>query len=223
MPKMPRGRKILFFCAHPDDDTFSSGATIYEMARRGNEIVCVYLTTSPRGVLRDIPEEEKVATRKREAGEACRVVGSRPLFLDMHKSELEGRRSLERIRGLIKGERPDIAFLPHEGEAHPTHVKASRVVSRALENFRLEERWFWESWSTLQRPNFIFFFGDDLMKIKREAMERHESQVERIDEVEATTAFNRFRGIMGQPIMHGFGRNYKGKTAYGEAFLVQEG
>lgn len=222
MPGLPRDRKVVFFCAHPDDDTFSSGATIHEMARRGNEIVCVYLTTSPRGVLRDIPEEEKVATRKREAGEACMVVGSRPLFLDMHKSELESRGSLERIREVIKREKPDMVFLPHGGEAHPTHMKASRAVSRALESSGVGERWFWESWSCLQRPNFIFFFGEELMKIKRQAMERHGSQVERTEEVEATVAFNRFRGIMGQPIMHGFGRDYRGKRPYGEAFLVQK-
>jgi LmbE family N-acetylglucosaminyl deacetylase len=222
MFKLPENRRIIFFCAHPDDDTFSSGATLHELARRGNPVTCVYLTTSPRGVLRDIPEEEKVATRKREAEEACKVVGARPLFLDMHKSELESRESLKRIQDILKKEKPDIVFLPHENDSHPTHMKASRVVLEALKSEGIKEKWFWESWSPITKPNFIFFFGGDLMEIKKRAMAKHESQVERIEEIEATVAFNTFRGIMGQPLMHGFARNYKGKRLYGEAFLVQK-
>jgi LmbE family N-acetylglucosaminyl deacetylase len=222
MPRLPHGKRVLFFCAHPDDDTFSSGATLHQMSMMGNKITCVYLTMSPKGVLRVIPEEEKVATRKMEAEEACKVIGTRPLFLDMHKNELGCKRPLERIRNILKREKSDTVFLPHENEAHPAHMKASRVVSRALESFSPGEKWFWESWSPLARPNFIFFFDHGLMEIKRKAMAKHWSQVERTEEIEATVAFNTFRGIMGQPLMHGSARDYRGKKPYGEAFLVQK-
>jgi LmbE family N-acetylglucosaminyl deacetylase len=219
MHELPRDQRVLFLCAHPDDDTFSSGAAIREMSRLGNRVTCAYLTNSPRGVPGNQADEQKSAIRKAEAREACGVVGSRPVFLDLRKEDLGSRQALDAVTELLSKEKPDVAFLPHPGESHPTHRLASSLVLKALESYPVKQRWLWESWSPLHTPNFIFFFGEDAMEVKRKAMRKHASQLSRIDELEATVAFNRWRGIMGAEMMGGYAGSYRGPK-YGEAFLV---
>ena len=217
---LPKNQKILFFCAHPDDDTFSSGALIYNLAKN-NKILCVYLTTSPRGVVKDISTKEKIQIRKTEAINACKVLGAKPIFLDMDKPTLKhNKENVGIISKLLKEEKPDIIFLNPKNDAHPTHKKVSRIVLKAIKSVKINEIWFYETWTLLAKPNFIFFFNDNSMKIKIRAMKQHKSQLERLDFVDATIGLNTFRGIMGQELMGGFGKSYQSEKKYGEAFLI---
>ena len=213
-----KNQKILFFCAHPDDDVFSSGALISHLANN-NHITCVYLTSSPRGVARDISTEEKIKIRKLESINSCRILGSDPLFLDLGQPILEcNKENISIVLGVLQKEDPDIVFLPPLNDAHPTHRTVNEIVLKVLESFKVNEAWYYETWTPLAVPGYVFFFNDDLMKVKIEAMKQYESQLERLDYISSTVAFNIFRGIMGQELMGGFGRSYKGEAKYGEAF-----
>ncbi len=223
MLELPRDRKVLFFCAHPDDDTFSSGATIYEMTKRGNEVICIFLTTSPRGVLRDIPEGEKRNTRKMEGTKACRVVGAKPVFLDLDNPRLEhNKENVDRVTALLREEKPDIVFNHPKNDAHPTHKKTSEIVLDALRAVDVNEVWFYETWTPLEKPNFIFFFGEGLMNIKKQAMEKHETQTEKANIAEACIGLNLYRGIMGKELLGGYAKDYAKEKKYGEAFLIEK-
>ncbi len=123
---------------------------------------------------------------------------------------------------LLREEKPDIIFLPPKNDAHPTHRKVSRIVLKAIKSVKINEKWFYEIWTLLKKPNFIFFFNKELMNIKIKAMKEHKSQIERLDYIGATIALNTFRGIMGQELLGGFGKLYKNEKKYGEAFLITE-
>lgn len=220
MINIPKNKKIIIFCAHPDDDTFSSGALIYGLAKN-NKVVCIYLTSSPKGVAKDISTEEKIRIRKSEGIKACKILGTRPVFLDLDKPTLRyNKENVGIISKLFKEEKPEIIFIPPKNDAHPTHRKVSKIVLKAIKPLKVNETWFYETWTPLGKPNFIFFFNDDLMKIKIEAMKQHKSQLERVDYAGATIALNTFRGIMGQELLGGFGKSYQNGKKYGEAFLI---
>jgi LmbE family N-acetylglucosaminyl deacetylase len=214
---IPKNKKILFFCAHPDDDVISSGGLIYKLVKNKNDVLCVYLTSSPLGVLGKKSLIEKRKIRSKEALVACMLLGCRTMFLDLDKPRLEVDDStIDRIRKLMQDEAPSMIFLPPANDAHPTHRKVHEIITRTGKQ---AERWIYETWTPLPKPNFIFFFDDALMKIKKKAISCHKSQLIRSDYLEAAVCLNRFRGIMGLELLGDKGKVYK-KQRYGEAFLI---
>jgi len=220
MFKIPKNKKIIFFCAHPDDDAFSSGALIYKLTRNKNKIYCIYLTISSRSVKRDIPNEEKIKIRKNEAEKSCKILGTRAIFLDLDKPRLKiNEENVGKVIKILKKERPDIIFLPIKNDLHPTHRKVNSIVMKATEFAIIKQKIFYEAWTPIQKPNFIFFFDKKIMKIKIKAMKQHKSQIERLDYSKAIVALNIFRGIMGQELLGGFAKTYN-QEKFGEAYLV---
>ncbi len=219
---LPKKKKIMFFCPHIDDDTFSSGALLVTLAKN-NEIISIYLTSGPRGVSKNVPFGEKIRIRKSEGTKACGVLGIRPVFLSLDKPILKNnRKSVDVILKLLNDEKPDIIFLPPPNDAHPTHKKVNQIVSEAAKCAGIRERWFYETWMPLAKPNFIFFFNDNLMKMKIKAMKQHKSQIERTDFITAIVALNEFRGTTGKKLLGGFGKLYQSGKNYGEAFLIDK-
>ena len=221
MIAIPKNKKILFFSPHPDDDVMSSGALIYTLVKNKNKITCIYFTFSPKGVARNIPIKEKIKIRKGEAKKACKVLGSKPLFLGFDSRNFKyNKENVKKIINLLRKKKPDIIFIPPKNDVHPTHKKVSKIVLKATEYTKVKEKWFYETWTPLERPNFIFFFNENLMKIKINALKQHKTQIERMDFITSIKAFNIYRGIMGTELLGGFGKSYKIKKKYGEAFLV---
>lgn len=221
MLELPRKKRVLIFCAHPDDDTFGMGASIAEMSRNGCKVTCIFLTLSPRAVLGDMPEQEKKDIRIKEAMEACRILGAESVFLDFHKDELEEPGTLEKITDLTSKLRPDIIFLLPGNDVHPTHRLSSHLVQEAVKEGDVNEIWFYETWTLLPEPNSVYFFGEKEMKLKKKAMRKHESQLERGGPTdEAFSCLNRFRSITIREPMMGFGEKHKEFGRYAEVFLV---
>ena len=219
--ELPKNKKILFFCAHPDDDTFSSGALIYNLVKNNNKVLCIHLTSGLKGIDRKIPTDYKIKIRQTEEINACKILGVRPVFLRLDDPLFNcNSRNINIIIKILKKEKPDIIFLPHEKDAHPTHKKVNKIVLNASKSIKVKKKWFYETWTPLEKPNFIFFFDDLLMKIKISAMKQYKSQLERLDFISAIIALNTFRGITGQELLRGFGKSYKSEKKYGEAFFI---
>jgi len=219
MNKLPKSKKILFFCAHPDDDTFSSGALLHTLAKNKNKITCIYLSSSPRAVVGKLSTKEKREIRMQEGTEACKVLKTKPIFLNLDKPTLKvNRENTKLISNIIKKEKPAIVFLPTSYDAHPTHRKVNKIVTKASK--KVKQKWFYETWTPISSPNFIYFFDEKLMKVKIKAMKKHKSQLKRADFSQATTALNKFRGIMGPELLGNFGSKHK-KQKFGEAFLIK--
>lgn len=222
---IPEGEKILFICAHPDDETFAAGAFLHRLSKEGNDITCVYFTTSPAGVVRDISVEEKIAIRKKEAEKACKILGTKPLFLDMDKSRLNKclNNHCAEVEQVFLKFRPSIVFIPSGEEAHPTHKMTNEVSLEVIENLRnaipLKEVWEYEIWTPLKKPNFIYFFKEDEMEVKIKAFKSYKSQIERVDFIDAMIGLSLYRGILGEEVLKGFGKPYFVKKRYGEAFM----
>ncbi|EKE14547.1 MAG: hypothetical protein ACD_12C00436G0002 [uncultured bacterium] len=223
MISLPKNKKILFFASHPDDDVISSGALLYQLTKNGNQIISIFITLSPKGVNRNISFEEKIALRKNETKQACQIIVAKPIFLDLDKPVFEiNQENKEIIINLLKNERPDIIFLPPEYDAHSTHQKVNKLITQTIKQISLEEIWYYETWTPLLKPNFIFFFDDELMEIKKTAIAKHKSQIERLDFIKAAVGLNSFRAAIGQELLGDFGSKYYNNQKYGEAFFIEK-
>lgn len=217
---LPHGR-FLFFCAHPDDDIFSSGAFIYALTQQSNEVICVFLTSGAHGVLGNKSPEEKAKIRRDEALAACAILGASCTFLFNNQFLQNDAAEVEAIKHLLKEIKPEYVLFPQPQDAHPTHRIVHQLVGKALATVPVKEHWYYELWTPLEKPNYIFFFGEDMMLMKKKAMREHKSQLCRTDFETAMVGLNQYRGILGQELLTGLGS--QASTQYGEAFFRIKG
>ena len=223
MRELPRNKKVLVVCAHPDDDTFCMAASILKMVEGGCDVTCLFLTTSPRAVLGGMPISEKEQIRISEGTAACRVIGAVPEFLNIEKEELESPKAMDVILSRARKHSPDVIFSLPGNDGHPTHRKASRISEHLARELGHEEIWLYESWTLLSSPNVIYFFGEEQMALKKKAMRKHRSQLERQGPTdEAFVCLNRFRAIMIREPLRGFGEKHTEMGRYAEAFEVKK-
>jgi LmbE family N-acetylglucosaminyl deacetylase len=226
MDKLPSFRKALIFAAHPDDDVFGCGGTIIDLARNGCSVKCVYLTSGWRGVHGSLPPAEKARARRMEAEKACRVMGSKPLFMDLDRlKKLEfSEENRAAVTSLLEKEKPDLVMTHCKDDAHQTHRTLASIVESALERMGPlgpKVVWFYETWSPVHMPDIIHFFGGRTMDTKTKALKQHRSQFDRLDIENAMKGLAMYRGRMGQEIMGGHG-GISEKGLYGEAFLSKK-
>ncbi|MBI1798933.1 MAG: bacillithiol biosynthesis deacetylase BshB1 [Candidatus Eisenbacteria bacterium] len=118
----------LFFGAHPDDIELTSGGLAARLASHGHRVVLVDLTRG-EGASRGVPEQ-----RAREAAEAARILGvAERVNLGLADCGLSrhDRSQLALIVTCVRTHRPALVVAPDRDDAHPDHVEAHHLVSRA--------------------------------------------------------------------------------------------
>ncbi len=117
-----RGKSILLFTPHPDDDTFCCGGTLAILQRNGNTVRIVIYTNDDKGSYDPEMSSERLARiRKGEEEAACRVLGipkDNITWLQFHDGMLEyasPRDLVEQVTGIIRKIRPDVVMLPDPG------------------------------------------------------------------------------------------------------------
>ena len=226
--KIPRNKKIIIFSPHPDDDAIGMGGTIIELVKNGNNVLCVYLTSgvSARNAVKgDMYVEEKEKIRRIEAEQASKLLGTNIHFINLpyfHGLTVKNEGNIEKIIKLLEKENPDVVFVPHQHERHPTHKASTSIVLRALKRSdlpNLDEIWFYEIVTPISTPNIIITFGEAVMAKKIEAIKAHESQMERRRYDIGIKGLDTFRGILSDSILGvGYGGFSSREIIYGEAF-----
>lgn len=129
---------ILSIWAHPDDETYLSGATMAAAAAAGQRVVCVSMTAGERGT----PDPERwppprlAARRRLEHDAAMAVLGvTEHEVFDLGDGCLADRDAdgIPLVARLIDEVRPDtiLTFGPDGMTFHPDHVAVSRWVTAA--------------------------------------------------------------------------------------------
>ena len=75
--KLPRGKRIVCFSPHPDDDVISMGGILHKLAVNGNDITVAYMTSGNLAVF-DHDVRRHVDFMRRLAAAAAPVEGRRP-------------------------------------------------------------------------------------------------------------------------------------------------
>lgn len=143
---------LVFFHAHPDDESIATGGTMALAARAGHEVVLVVATHGERGepvpgILR--PGEELWQRRVEETHHSAELLGARRVeFLGYEDSDMIGREGnhnpacfwqadLEEAAGRLAGVLADVGadvltvYDDHGGYGHPDHIQVHRVGHRA--------------------------------------------------------------------------------------------
>lgn len=118
-----RGKTILLFTPHPDDDTFCCAGTLALLAKNGNRVRIVIYTNDDKGSYDlDMTSERLARIRKAEEEDACRILGipkENIQWLQYHDGMLEyanPRDLVEQVTGIIRRVRPDVVMAPDPGD-----------------------------------------------------------------------------------------------------------
>lgn len=134
--------KALFIFAHPDDESFSSGATIAKLIKKGVEVKLITATRGEEGELGDPPvctKEELGKTRERELLKAAKILGiSNVYFLDFIDGTLKNipkSKLVQPVLKIMQREKPDLVFTFNKdgGSKHPDHIKMNKVTTLAFD------------------------------------------------------------------------------------------
>lgn len=214
--------RVLVAAPHPDDDWIGCGGSLLKHLHAGNPVTVVYMTSGDAGGLRTT-RGALAAVREAEAQAAAAFAGiSDLIFLRHPDGGLAYDRSvLSEATALIRGDRPDLLYIPHSRDAHPDHVVTHRLWVEACR--RAGGPWFpecagdpwlvgtilcYEVWTPLTTVTYVEDISE-FMDMKLAALKRHASQVEVLPYDEAVAGLNRYRGIT------------TGKGRFCECFSVQ--
>ena len=118
-----KGKTVMVFTPHPDDDLFGCGGTLSMLARNGNKIVIVIYTNDNKGSFDlEMTSERLARIRKAEEEAAMAVLGipkENLHWMGYNDGELEyaePKALCGQATKLIRQYRPDVVFAPDAGE-----------------------------------------------------------------------------------------------------------
>jgi LmbE family N-acetylglucosaminyl deacetylase len=143
----------VFFHAHPDDESITTGGVMVKAAAAGHRVVLVVATGGEYGeVPADLaPDETLVDRRRRETERSAAILGvHRVAWLGYRDSGMTGWEqnsdpeafmaapvdaAAERLAAILREERADVITVYdwHGNYGHPDHVQVHRVGHRAAE------------------------------------------------------------------------------------------
>jgi LmbE family N-acetylglucosaminyl deacetylase len=201
-----KGKKALVYAPHQDDEVLGCGGTIARMVDLGLEVTVAYLTDGRRGS--ESMEAGLVQKRNLEAIAGLKVLGCEAYhFLGFEDGRLEmTEATLDGVGDVLRGNRPDLVFLPHITDGPSDHVVTSKLVSEALRDYPGEAVCFnYEVWNPLQMTTLVDI--SEVMPRKIAALREHRSQLQMVDYAEKIMGLNAYRSMC------------TGSCRYCEAFL----
>lgn len=207
--------RVLAIGAHPDDHEVGCAGTLAKYARAGHTVIMCNLCDGALGGR--IPKQELAAIRRREAAAAAAVIGAEyipPLFEDLDLYPDKATR--QKVANLIREARPDFIITHPPVDYAPDHIATSQLVFDAsflatLPNFVSETGsevhppavpiFYMEPSGGLEFEPTIWVDISETFELKKQMLERHESQVKWLKEwrntdiVAQIEAQSRYRGM----------------------------
>lgn len=207
--------KVLVFAPHFDDESIACGGTIAKHVQTGNKVSIVFMTNGESGstLQQDLGfnRDEYGKLRKQEAADAMKVLGVSDFdCLDLEEGFMCFTPQLEKqLITIIRSLKPDIVYIPHEGDSHNDHIITSLAVKRAIRQaswtyfphlgvnpHRVSEIRAYEVWTPLQHPN-LYIDITDQVSAKEAAIKCYKSQLIHHQYHRASLGLNQYRGIAG--------------------------
>ncbi len=204
MEKLPylldfkEGEKFLVLAAHPDDEVFGLGGTLFHLSSL-NKSIDVYIFSKGE-------EWGKPEVRVQESIDASKVLNYKePIFFSFPDGKfIEKRKEIEdKLKEIISKKNYDGIFCPSFEEFHPDHKTLAFSLIKFLQSTRLEDEIQEKLWNTkiyfyeifdAQKINSLFDITN-LMDKKIEGMEKFKSQLEIKDFINQIKGLNLYRSF----------------------------
>jgi len=200
-----RGKTVLVFSPHPDDDTFAVGGTLALIAAHGNKVIIAIYTNDNKGSYDQAMTSERLARiRKAEEEAACDVLGvpgGNVVWMGHDDGELEyvpARLLCGQATRIIRQYRPDAVLSVDPGEWYERWHKSDHRMAalntvdavRAAEfHLYYPEHLLVDRLQPYKVPNLFFYYAkpqdancfvniDLVFEKKLEAASKHVSQFE---------------------------------------------
>lgn len=199
-----RGRTIIVFTPHPDDDLFGAGGTLALLARNGNKIHIVIYTNDNKGSFDlEMTSERLARIRKAEEESAMGLLGipkENIIWMGYEDGELEyaePKMLCGRAAKYIRQFRPDVVFSIDPGEWYDRWHKTDHRMAafntadaiRAAEfHLYYPEHLLVDGLKPWRVPLMLFYYAESeanywvdispVIDLKAEAVSRHVSQFE---------------------------------------------
>ena len=196
---------LMTIFAHPDDETFSAGATLAKYAKHTN----VYAVS----IIKDPKREE-------EFNHACKILGATPIQLEFKKiSSCNFYKIKRKIEDLIREFKPKQIITHVDFDYHHEHKKVRNIVEEAIEwvshttsdkeAFQVSSLWGAETTVLIPVPD-IHIDTTDTHDDKLEAIKVYETQSHKGGE-NFYSKFHHSKSIL---------RGVQSSTNHAEAFQV---
>lgn len=181
--------------AHPDDASLYCGGTLAKHAARGDDVTIVHLTRGEYGGTQGSPD--RIAERRvREARRAADTLGANVEFLGFHDGRVVDTPDNRRVLvELLRRHTPTFVLTHTSSDPHPDHRATAHLVTNAYHMASLPAL---ETDHPPHDPRNVFYVGsptagydfdptlfvrvDDQQATREEALKRHESQVEFLEQ-----------------------------------------
>lgn len=142
--QVPAQKKIVVVGGHPDDPECGVGGTIPLLIRAGHAVTLMYFTNGDEGIAGKT-HEEATAIRQKECLAACRVLGTKALFVNQIDGEsVVNNPEMARFQQLLYAEKPDVVFAHWPIDSHKDHQLSSVLT--------------FQSWMETPRPFTLYFY-----------------------------------------------------------------
>jgi len=216
-PSAISGQKIICFSPHPDDTSISAGATL-SFFSQNNDVVSCCATTGHRAFIPDTDQAQRIRIREEEASLEAKLLGAAAHFLRLplyDRGSVSGPDDIEIMMNYLQTQKPAVIFLPHTGDAHPTHRAVVQTVLQALnqlltlnKDLRYDIYMYEGPWSLFSGGSYntIVSPTQDCFAQKISAIRAHKSQTGRTPYDVAGDALAQLRGaLVPEQDLSGFG------------------
>jgi|SRR5579863_383753 len=120
--------KIVCVGGHPDDPESGCGGTLARFTASGHAVTIIYLTRGEAGISGK-SHADAADIRTREAMEACKILGTRAVFVGQIDGEsIMNNEWVKKLQSLLAEEKPDIVFTHWPIDSHKDHQIASLLT-----------------------------------------------------------------------------------------------
>jgi len=153
--------KVLVFSPHPDDESITGGITLRMLRELKMRVINVAVTQGSK--------KERQAARFQELTDACNYLGFEVIQTKegglerINPKSREGDPAhwsvcVERIVEILKGNPPEVVFVPHENDWNTTHIGTYLLVMDALRKLPEDFECYMlqcEFWAPMGNPNLM--------------------------------------------------------------------
>ena len=186
LPELPSDApKVLLFSPHPDDEVIT-GALPLRLLRQGRRQIINVAITLGRHQERRQPRLDELRGCCEYIGFDVIVAGENGLtdvYIKTRKEIPEHwAKCVDSIAEILRDNRPDIIFFPHDQDWHPGHIAVNHLVLDALKKQEKNLSCFCietEFWSTMDTPNLMVESSPDDLADLLNALSFHVGEVRR--------------------------------------------